>query len=92
MSGKSDEAKEARTRYLADVGYIARRLRGLADDVERLGQPKQDLKTMEHLCAPAAAEIVHALVWGFANLGLDGTVRDAAAADAAALEAQGVES
>jgi hypothetical protein len=71
--------------YLARVDDVVVRLREMADDVERQGH-----RTTNHVGVPgfgwSAHSVVHAVMWGMANLSLDSLVVAAADADAAAAE------
>lgn len=68
-------------RYHQNVDVMVRRLRDVADQMERDGH-----RTENHVGSPpyswAAHSVVHAVTWGVANLGLDNLTLLAAEIDA----------
>lgn len=70
-----------RARYERDVAHIARKLRDMADEVERRGRKLGPAGEGERPHSDIAAHLTHTIGWGFANLHLDDLVRDAAKAD-----------
>jgi hypothetical protein len=72
-----------------DVQKIADRLRYLADEVEQAGRATRNPTRTEDPNPDylrAAERAVHAVVWGVANLSLDGLIASAAEATRAASE------
>lgn len=70
--------------YGVKVAVIAADLRSLADRIEREGKPRpSSVYTAGTEHQTAAGAIVHAVMWGLANINLDGLIREAADADAA---------
>lgn len=70
------------SQYRAHVQAIAHDLRKIADDVERIGlDPRTDLRTMQPDYVETAAGVLHRVMWGMANLGLEAAVKWAADVD-----------
>ena len=76
---------EQRTRsdYEAQASAIVRRLRQLADEVERSVQPKVNIVSRRLDYPEAAAAAVHAVTWAVPNLHLSDLVLAAAEVDRA---------
>lgn len=70
--------------YLEQVDAVTKRLRDLADEVERKGKDLRNTFTND--CGAhtyAAGQVVHAIAWGLANTHVDSLVKYAGSADAA---------
>lgn len=82
----ADWAEYSAELFERDVVKIAERLRWLADEVEREGKarpnPTRDDPTPDF--SRAAERVVHAIMWGMANLSLDSIVNAADEAGRAA--------
>lgn len=81
MSGYAENRSHAVTN---EVVGIAERLRRLANEVESQAAIKPDIRTMRLNHVKTAAEVIHKVTWGVANLHLDALVSLAAEADSAA--------
>lgn len=73
--------------YASTVRRVADDLRHLADEVERLATPDSDLRTLQPDFHGSAEDVLHKIVWGFANLNLPRVVRHATRAANAGREA-----
>jgi hypothetical protein len=85
---KTDEryARNQDERYHEKIAEMARRLRTLADDIERKGNAREFKSVLTPRHVNAATNVVHALAWGMANLNADGLVQAAGDADGAEAE------
>ncbi len=68
--------------YDRRLATIVQRLRDLADEVERDGKPRPNITRRDGAVVTddyigAAANAIHAVTWGVANLNLDGLVATA---------------
>lgn len=73
--------------YAKQVADVVRRLRGLADEVEREGRARPGVMGRQDgrpEYVHSAQQIVHAVTWGLANLNLDGVISAGNEADQAA--------
>ena len=71
--------RSGRKSFDAAITTILARLEGIADNVRRA-----QTRYSEQSAARTAEEIQHAILWGLANLGLDGLTREAAESDCSA--------
>lgn len=80
------QADSAHERYQRNAAKIAADLRSIANQVERDAEVRETF----HGAPPhswAAQQVQHAVLWGLANLNLDGLTNAAAEADAAVVNA-----
>lgn len=74
-------SKAQAARFDGQVTSIATRLRRMADEIEREGQPTRNFTNGSDRrpdYVQAASEVIHTVTWGVANLSLDGLVTTAA--------------
>jgi hypothetical protein len=76
-----DYPQRMSNQYSAKVVAIADKLRAVALEVERSVAPPTDLRSMKPDHARGAEEVIHKVMWGLANLHLDGLVARAKTAD-----------
>lgn len=88
----SDYSNHAHDAYLERLAHVVARFRDMADRIERVGQVEDHGGVMPSYAGDphvhAAQKVVHEVVWGVANSGLDTLVSDAGMADRATREEQ----
>lgn len=85
----SDDKDWAARHYTQSVEMVARKLRDMADEVEREGVVRPENEWTGPPFGWAASKVVHAVAWGTANLNLDLVVTNAAQADCQLMSTQG---